>query len=62
MVRVRYVPLPDPPGEAAKLRPAIELLESWRDRYHPASAQFWAIVEAKSALKKVRDLLDAEPR
>jgi hypothetical protein len=62
LVRVRYVPPADPRAEAAKLRPALELLESWRDRYHPGTEQFWAIVEAKAAIRKVVDLLADQQR
>ena len=62
MVRVRYVPLSDPDAEAAKLKQTLDLLESWRDRYHPASPQFWAIVEAKAAIRKAMDsLTNARP-
>jgi hypothetical protein len=61
MVRVRYIPPSDPAGEAEKLRPALLALESWRDRYSPASPQFWAMIEAKDALNRVARLMCGKP-
>src|SRR5689334_6177115 len=61
MARVRYVPPLDPKAEVERLRPALQALESWRDRYSPGGEVFWALNEAKDALDKVAVLMCGAP-